>query len=63
MPEDISRALKTYMCAIGLNLLYLNNFNVRLNEKDQSPVLLTSSSKQTLHAKPQTALDRVNWHC
>lgn len=63
MPEGISRALKTYMCATGLNLLYLDNFNVRLNEKDQSPVLLTSSLNQTLHAKLQTALDRVNWHC
>ena len=51
------------MRAIGLSLLYLDNFNVRLNEKDQSPVLLSSSLEQALHSKPQTALGRVNWRC
>jgi len=63
MPGGISRALRTYMRAIGLSLLYLDNFNVRLNEKDQSPVLLSSSLEQALHSKPQTALGRVNWRC
>ena len=63
MPEGISRALKTYMCATALNLPYLDNFHIRLKGKDQSLVLLTSPLKQALHAKPQTALDGVNWHC
>jgi len=38
-------------------------FNVRLNEEEQHPVLLTRPSKQALQAEPQTALDRMHWHC
>lgn len=63
MPEGIARALKAYMCTMGLNFLSVDNFNVRMNEKDWSPIFLTPSLKQVLHAKPQTALGRVNWHC